>query len=643
MKMKTAFSAPAPSDRLAAESEDLTARNWGFQESSAMLLGERPPVALPRSVGELAPKVGIYCHASFQNTQLACFQGSEAARRQVREYIRTMGRLAIAAMNAQTPAPVEGEAQSSADMALVGVVLQLHDPTLASDQLLHPWEFHRIDNIESEEELHEAERALAALRLSGGDSGIGAATTAVASRAAAAADGRAQDDDDDDAPLFRANPHRLSLYTRHVARYTGVYPACVICVRGTAFKRDRQGRVTSLIVKQIFTPRRPEYPWESPAAPLNLGLSMRASMADRQGARVQFLSGPFPRNETTRIAAAVVKQATVRGANVVIICGPLVAPYGPDDQHHILRNTWSFADQLDQLLDALEEAIKASRNTITRFVLVPSVEDAVCFPVVPQPCFAISVGDVVQGEADGENEDERDDVSASRPGYEHTVEAKGLIQVASNPCEISICSGYNGSATDTDEERRRLAVGVRFGVTSFDSVSLLRDEMVERFPDGDGNSLHRVAETVLTSRLYVPLVSCPSPNHDLVHLHKVFIERNAVPVETGVHEAESGEQSAASDNRPRSTPCPPHVVFLPSIRPPFAIVSHTAHQDLSDPRGRGTLLINQGSWNPRQKGISFSLKIAEVTMTSIRAAALGGAIAENGVTVGTIEIFDSDM
>ena len=620
-----------------------------------MLMGDRPPVTLPHTVGEIRPKVGIYCPAPFEGTQLACFQGSEVARRNVRDYLRSMALLAVASMeqhgtaSAGSPATAVASETASSEMTLVGVVLQLQDPlTSVSGDLHVPWEFHRIASLDDEGELDAAVAALASLRLSGGDSGCSAATSAGAARAAAAADDRAQADDDDDGPVVRVNPHRLSLYTRHVTRFTGIYPACVICVKGTASKRDRHGRVTAIIAKQIFTPRRPTFPWETPAAPLNLGLSMKASIADRQGARVQFLSGPFPRNELPRLASAIVKQAAVRGVNVVIIAGPLVPPYKPEEHHYFVRNQLTFPDQLDQFVDALEEEIAAHRNHSTRFVLVPSVEDAVCFPIVPQPCLAISVGDVVQ-EMPGDDEDDRL-AGAERPqgGTIRTVEAKGLIQVASNPCEVLVRTGYPCNATDTDEERRGLATGVRFGVTSFDSMSLMRDEMVERYPDGDGNSLHRVAETVLASRLYVPLVSCPSPNHDLAHLPKVLLERDASASESfgelrggKVYEAADAD-GGLSASKPTGVATAPHVVFLPSIRPPFAVVSHTGRQDLSDPRGRGALIINQGAWNNRQSGIPFSLKIVEVTMTSLRAVALGGASSENGVTVGTIEIYDSD-
>ena len=629
--------------------EDLTARKWESHETNSLLLGHQPPpVSLQRSIGELPPAVGIFCHAPFSSTPLVYGQTSESARAQVRRYIRQMGRLALAQMGAATVYEQQAQdgggethvASDDSDMTLVGVVLQLHDPHAVGDQLLLPWEFHRIDNLDDEVELDMAVKALIALRLSGGDGGNSTATSAVNQQVAAAARGvDVVDDAEDDSPLFLMNPHRLSLYTRLVTRFTGVYPASVICVKGTSFKRNRAGHVTALMVRQIYNPRRPEYPWEGSSGGIPRSMIPAISRQGRDGgARVQFCTGPFIRKELVRLAAALVRQATVRGVNVVIVGGPLVQEYNAAElqtMQTLTANVGSFTEELEAFVDSLERALAAHKNTTTRFVLVPSVNDVMTFPIVPQPCFALQTGDVPI-DAPVQEDEEADDGGGSVEtwGSAGIVEAVESIQVASNPCEILIRTAASGTSGDDGNGC------VRFGVTTFDSVSLIREEMVERFPDGSGNSLHRVAETVLNSRLYVPIVSCPSPNHELAQLDKVALER---PCKRNTAATEGDHDGVSSEKTGSLVSCPPHVLFMPSIRPAFAVVSHTANQDLSDPHGRGTLLINQCQYSTRLLPTPANVKLAEVTLTSIRAVALGGATAQNGVTVGTVEIYDSDI
>jgi hypothetical protein len=183
------------------------------------------------------------------------------------------------------------------------------------------------------------------------------------------------------------------------------------------------------------------------------------------------------------------------------------------------------------------------------------------------------------------------------PQPKYCVEDSAGVFALSNPCEIIV-------------DR------LRIGVSNFDSVTPMRDRMVERMHGRDEGSLQRVVETIIQSRLYAPFHEIPSSSHDLLNLEKLRI--------------------AKADNEVEMFP---HVVLMASTKPAFAFQTHSCKQDLSDAVGEGCLVVNPGIWDPRRKEAPFDAKVVEVTFLDLELASDFGCSARNGVSVGILAIY----
>lgn len=338
----------------------------------------------------------------------------------------------------------------------------------------------------------------------------------------------------------------VSAYTKRITRFTGLHPGCIVSICGEVIRMDA-GRPSSILVNSIATPAPPIFPW----TPLPVGSELPVEYAVGESLRIHFVSGPFPPEDVAGIVSSVVITAVARCADLLIIGGPLV----PEVTGAALAHADSYFDELFKLDSIIHETLERGKNINTRVVLVPATEDANATPVLPQGPLPLA-----------------DSASILLPG---------------NPCQLLI----NGQ--------------IRIGVCCHDVVSMMRDVVVDRGVPIEG-SLGRVVDSIIASRLYVPVVERPSPIIDLVHLDKLRM----------IAEPAGKEKCIA-----------PHLVFFPSVKPRFA---------LRTMGGSGPLAINNGLHNPRQKNVPFAVHGVEVTIPHLDAVVAYGASAETGVTVGVL-------
>ncbi|KAH9578770.1 DNA polymerase alpha/epsilon [Trypanosoma melophagium] len=527
--------------------------------------------------------------------------------------------------------------QSLLQYRALGILTQTNDPAAVGEDLLLPWEFFPITDVDDEGAYIEAFKALTKeaaqstgllnVEAENEDDGTSAAAMAATTTSTSAMGA---------ALHTLSNTHsggRLSLYTRLVPNFTGIYPGMPIGVVGEPFKRSCSGALTGILVRHFILPSRPEYPWN-----IERPLSVQSSQLSIS-TRVHFCSGPFPRREIRYILTAVTQCALLRGADLLIIAGPLVRGFEEFEKELMMTTQTTFDEMLTAYMNTIEEIVEkyyAEQNNIRvqhhlKVVLVPHREDVTQIPVLPT---------IMYGLEDGAD-----------------------VWVRSNPCRIAVN-------------------GIHFGVCNEDVVGDMRERMVERWPTETG-SLRRVVETLLVSRLYAPIYELPAEKHELRHLGTLHMDympdtsqsvadhreekslvwdslhalvrdeeerADEVKRETKRVKGESTEASFLSNHlcsKESSIEYMPHVMFLPSTRPRFAMVTHRSMWDttrgirrdesvLDDTsNATGVLVVNQEIWS-RRSARKFELRVAEVTIPDSDCVMRRGASEANGVSCGLI-------
>ena len=520
---------------------------------------------------------------------------------------------------------------------------------------------------------------------------------------------------------------RLSLYTRQVSQFTGLYPGMAVGIIGEPFQRTARGVLTGVLVRDFVLPARPMLPWRVdrplPSSAV-IATSYPHSSESGGGARIHFCSGPFPRRDVAGLLRTVTQQALHRGADVLIIGGPFIPPFTNEFERGLLPSLGAtFNEMLDTFVDTLEETLKnyyATRPLLPhmKVLLVSHRGDVTQVPVLPTTMYAI---------ADTED-----------------------ILVRSNPCRLSVN-------------------GVHVSVCNEDVVGAMRERMVERWPTAEG-SLRRVVEALVDGRLYTPLYHFPVTSIDMKHLPQLrmdyvpprnelldiepttttasatattvavsahggatqkrlrgdnddedtnnggdrtvqsssarswdallqltfrgrsnsngdaalkskvkqtkaepkeeeeeeeersgaaHLSRAALSVSAQVDGSRNGNGSTSSSNGPGGSVVKlessltaavvsneefmPHIMFLPSTRPHFAVVTHQSEEvdgpDLDNTASAtGVLVVNQEVWSTRSSP-KFQLRVAEVTIPNTELVLHRGATAANGVTCGVLHIY----
>ncbi|KAH8603349.1 putative DNA polymerase alpha epsilon subunit B [Trypanosoma vivax] len=523
----------------------------------------------------------------------------------------------------------------------VGIITQMCSPGAMEDELLLPWEFFPISNVDDDEAYavplcaltRQTTQMSGLLRIDAENEeerGDGARAGAVA-----IGDVPAVHDESSGYP----DALRLSLYTRLVQAFTGLYPGMAVGVVGEPFKRSSSGVLTALLVRRFVLPIQPSFPWD-----IHRPLPQPAN-ASPVPTRVHFCSGPFPRREIHQLLRSVTLCALQRGADLLVIGGPLVKEFEDFERDFMTTLQRTFDELLSSYVDTIEETMEnyyaTQENLLVRrhlkVVLVSHREDVTQIPAIPSTMYGLESADDVW--------------------------------VRSNPCRISVH-------------------GIHFGVCNEDVVSDMRERMVERWPTESG-SLRRVVEALVRSRLYATVYELPAVKHDLRHLH--VLRMDFVPQhDDDSHEIDLKDDSAAwaswnavrlssdasrrleyvpDDSLKRETKrikhekndaeeqwpytfdsnlCKPavewmpHVMFLPSTRPRFAVVTHQHNETNLDDvaNASGVLVINQEVWS-RRAGPRFQLRVVEVTVLDSERVVHHGASEATGVSCGVIHFIDS--
>lgn len=552
----------------------------------------------------------------------------------------------------------------------VGILTQTTDPTAIGEELLVPWEFYAIADLEDETSFLAAFKAMTrevSTSFGSGDT----ANAAKSNEEGRLSRGPQTTTVGGDAPRIEEDTsrpgdegQRLSLYTRLTDAFTGVYAGMAIGVIGEPFQRTIKGQLTGVLVRQLLLPSRPMLPWRVDRPLPHPGTPPQAT-------RIHFCSGPFPRRDIAALLRTVTTQALHRGADVLIIGGPLIKPFEDFEKEVLPSLGATFAEVLDSFVDELETTLEgyyATRPKVPhmKIVLVAHRDDVTQVPVLPTTMYAL--------------EDTAD------------------ILVRSNPCRIAIN-------------------GVHVGVCNEDIVGQMRDRMVERWPTAEG-SLRRVVEAIVASRMYAPLFSLPAEQLDMNHMQQLRLDyvppanellelQSRSEVASGspakessaasvggsevtevtdknwsalldlneLHNAaagdavkadaealkqepkriklEGGAEASAPSSFTSSTSeleCMPHLLFLPSTRPQFAVVTHrgvrrgSAVEDESSlddvNAASGVMVVNQEVWS-RRTSPKFELRVAEVTMTNTQLVVHHGASAANGVACGVLHVFNA--
>ncbi|ORC88310.1 DNA polymerase alpha subunit B [Trypanosoma theileri] len=532
-----------------------------------------------------------------------------------------------------------GHTPSMLQYRALGILTQTNDPGAVGQDLQIPWEFYPIMDVDDEGAYIEAFKALTKeaahttgllnVEVENDEDGTSAATTTAAAGGMGSSTGAALHS--------LSNTHsggRLSLYTRLIPNFTGIYPGIPIGVVGEPFKRSSSGALTGILVRHFILPSRPEYPWH-----IERPLSLQSSHSSIP-TRVHFCSGPFPRHEIRYILTAVTQCALLRGADLLIIAGPLVKGFEEFEKELMMTTQSTFDEMLTGYMDTIEETIEryyAEQNNVRvqhhlKVVLVSHRDDVTQIPVLPT---------IMYGLEDGAD-----------------------VWVRSNPCRITVN-------------------GIHFGVCNEDVVGDMRERMVERWGTETG-SLRRVVESLVLSRLYAPIYELPAEKHEIRHLSTLRMdympntsqgtdangeekplswnslqsliqeeEENTagdVKRETKRVKGESTETSFPSHHyysNASSVEYMPHIMFLPSTRPRFAMVTHRSVWDASvgirrdesllddTSTATGVLVVNQEIWS-RRSARKFELRVAEVTIPDSDCVMRRGASEANGVSCGLI-------
>ncbi|ESL10071.1 DNA polymerase alpha subunit B [Trypanosoma rangeli SC58] len=303
----------------------------------------------------------------------------------------------------------------------VGILTKTNNPGDIGEDLLLPWEFYPVTDINDEDAYVECIKALSRetpqvngfihVEVEDEDGLTATGTTTMASNLA----------------LGSRSDGGLSLYTRLVPQFTGIYPGMAIGVVGEPFKRSSSGVLTGVLVRQFVLPARPFFPW-SVEQPLPT-----PSVLTPIPTRVHFCSGPFPRRDITSILTAVTNNALSRGADLLIIGGPLVKEFEEFEKELLATTQRTFDELLGTYLDGIEDVVSsyyaANGNREGRrhlkVVLVSHRDDVTQMPALPTTMYGVQDG--------------------------------GDVWVRSNPCRISVN-------------------GIHFGVCNEDVVGDMRDK-----------------------------------------------------------------------------------------------------------------------------------------------------------------------
>ncbi|EPY36643.1 DNA polymerase alpha subunit B [Angomonas deanei] len=509
----------------------------------------------------------------------------------------------------------------------VGVLTQVSDPVVLNNQHTVPWEFYVIHDLDDDDEYRPALKAMTK------DAQVDFAllNSWTANKPRSEKNMKAQEPDiTNDSRNSGDEGQRLSLYSAMVEQFTGIYPGMAVGIVGDPFQRNTYGVLTGVLIRHIVQASRPQFLWH-----VDRPLISTSVQRVPKALRVHFCSGPFPRRDVRGLLKAVVHQALHRGADVLIIGGPLILPFETEMDQNILPTlNLTFSELLEQFVESVERVLEdyyATRPKLAhlKVVFVPHTGDVTQVPVIPTTMYSIS-----------DTED---------------------IRMRSNPCRLSIN-------------------GIHFGICTEDVVSQMQKSMIEKWPVAEG-SLRRVVEAVVQSRTYAPLFEFPMANTDLTHLEKLRLGFIPPPFDEEEEPAKnwnlvfSEEEHAAEDNtsgvkrlkrengvvvKVESTDSVqageaetiPHVLFLPSSRPGFAVVSHrgvakpgAANGNIEDEcpvddteNATGVLVVNQEIYSKRG-GARFELRVAEVTIPDCELAACRGAIPSNGVAAGVLHIY----
>eukprot|EP00796_Vickermania_ingenoplastis_P013264 gene13264-9107_t len=536
--------------------------------------------------------------------------------------------------------PVEDRARTSGAIHRAYGILTEAQGTVG-DAATVPWELHTITHINDEEDYAAAFTAMRRHVPPG----------PLASWLHLVADGgtrsRADDSDDDLNPLLPeksvdTDTRRLYLYTKQLQQFTGVYPGMAVGVAGEPCQRSSKGALTGIIVRELFTPHPPVLPWGQPCRGLPALQWRGRSPSISSAARIHFCSGPFPRAELLPLLQEVVLQALRREADLLVIGGPLVPPFGDAGKAELATLGRTFPEVLEGYTQWIEDTLEAhyaSRPNVPhlKIVLVSHRDDVTQIPVVPTTMYPM---------ADGVD-----------------------LWTRSNPCRVSIG-------------------GVHLSVCNEDVVGAMQREMLERWPTAEGN-LRRVVEAVVQSRCLMPIFHLPSPHVDLKQWDKLGLGYvPEAPATPSLPEAEQttsspfsfamdpfdwqedeagAEGSEPSTKRLKSEPLPravaellhrktefmPHIVFLPSTRPAFGLLTHRGVVDpttctvqpesgLDDTRhANGILVVNPEIWSDRSRRKTFDLRVAEISVLNTASVKQHG-VTESNTSCALLHLYRSN-
>ncbi|AIO01066.1 hypothetical protein LPMP_321810 [Leishmania panamensis] len=594
----------------------------------------------------------------------------------------------------------------------VGILTQVQDPSALSVTTQQtPWEFYVVQNMDDDECYRHALQAMGqtnckaeasfallqdashtgfSARTSGRlDSSTGRSSTGVAAKPAMGeaweeTRGRAVEADEEAAVR---DGIRLSLYTRQVSRFTGLYPGMAVGIIGEPFQRSTRGVLTGILVREFVLPSRPMLPWRVDRPLLSASMTSNAGTGGLtdgsvSSVRIHFCSGPFPRRDVSALLRMVTCQALHRGADILVVGGPFIPPFASEFERDLLPSLGAtFNEVMEGFVDILEETLKNYYSTRPllphmKVLLVSHRDDVTQVPVLPTTMYAIA---------------DTDD-----------------ILIRSNPCRLSVN-------------------GVHVSVCNEDVVGDMRERMVERWPTAEG-SLRRVVEALVNGRLYAPLYGFPVTTVDLKHLPHLRMDyvppqnellemkpiaavstSNSAAKVRGRSDAESGDALTSTSSAISSrgweavfnvsaqpstamtgsvkekikrvkleelagdqegeeegggaaiasgglvipstaaavptTEYLPHIMFLPSSRPQFAIVTHQSEEvdgaDLDNAASAsGVLVVNQEVWSTRSSP-TFQLRVAEVTIPNTDLVLRRGASSANGVACGVLHIYSA--
>ena len=288
-------------------------------------------------------------------------------------------------------------------------------------------------------------------------------------------------DDDADAaagPSFNtAAPvgHRLTLHTADIKHFKGIYKGAVIGVTGTILTRSLETqRVESLAIDQIFHP--------------NIPCAMPLPGND-SSSRVFFMNGPYGNemNATRNIFLSAIHAAHKRSAHTIVACGPFIQSVKTG--YNVDARTVNFEHQFSDLVLSMQRelALKSLHVPFTTpdgstssapitLVLVPSLDDALSIPVLPQ---------------------------LPLDSQHDPVEEHPHVLLASNPCRLKFST-------------------VTIGVCAHDSLSMLNKVVLERGCPAESRT-RRLVESSIRSGLFTPPVIGEQNGIDLNNAERLLL------------------------------------------------------------------------------------------------------------------------